>query len=65
MHATVNNKLPTSFDCYMNHQQFYEQTEGAAMGSPISPVVANLFMEFVEEIAIDTSPSPIRFWKRC
>ena len=25
--------------------RFYEQTEGAAMGSPISPIVANLFME--------------------
>ena len=27
---------------------FYEQTEGAAMGSPISPIVANLFMEDLE-----------------
>ena len=28
--------------------EFYEQKEGAAMGSPISPVVANLFMEDLE-----------------
>ena len=49
---------------FMHHQQFYEQTEGAAMGSPVSPVVANIFMEFVEEVAISTSPSPVRFWKR-
>ena len=28
---------------------FFEQLEGAAMGSPLSPVVANLFMEHLEE----------------
>ena len=49
---------------FMYYQQFYEQMEGAAMGSPVSPVVANIFMEFVEKAAIDTSPSPVRFWKR-
>ena len=26
---------------------FYEQTEGAAMWSPLSPVIANLFMEYL------------------
>ena len=25
--------------------KYYEQVEGAAMGSPISPFIANLFME--------------------
>ena len=54
--------LKTTYFIY--HQQFYEQAEGAAMGSPVSPVVANIFMEFVEEVAINTSPSPLRFWKR-
>ena len=49
---------------FMYHQQFYEKAEGAAMGSPVSPVVANIFMEFMEEVAISTSPSPVRFWKR-
>jgi hypothetical protein len=28
---------------------FYEQVEGAAMGSPLSPVIANLFMELLED----------------
>ena len=51
--------LKTTYFIY--HQQFYEQAEGAAMGSPVSPVVANIFMEFVEEVAINTSPSPLRF----
>ena len=30
---------------------FYEQQEGAAMGSPVSAAVANLYMEFFEELA--------------
>ena len=29
--------------------QFYEQAEGVAMGSPISPIVANLYMEYLEQ----------------
>ena len=28
---------------------FYEQVEGAAMGSPLSPVLANLYMEAFEK----------------
>ena len=27
--------------------KFYEQSEGAAMGSPLSPVIAYLYMEYV------------------
>ena len=33
---------------------FYEQTEGAAMGLPLSPIIANLYMEAFEEKAINT-----------
>ena len=29
--------------------QFYEQVEGAAMGSPVSPILANLYMEYFEQ----------------
>ena len=35
--------------------QFYQQLEGAAMGSPLSPIVANIFMENVEEEALATT----------
>ena len=44
--------------------QYYEQVEGAAMGSPISPIVANLYMESFETRAISTSPHPPMMWKR-
>ena len=44
--------------------RLYEQQEGAAMGSPISPIVANLFMENFEKRAIESSPHPSCFWRR-
>ena len=44
--------------------QFYEQVEGAAMGSPVSPIVANLYMEYLEQKAPSTAPHPPKFWCR-
>ena len=35
--------------------EFFEQLEGAAMGSPVSAVVADLYMEFFEELALKTA----------
>ena len=43
--------------------QFYEQVEGAAMGSPVSPIIANLYMEYLEQKALSTAPTP-RFLKQ-
>jgi hypothetical protein len=34
----------------------YRQREGAAMGSPVSPIVANLFMENFEQRVMTTAP---------
>ena len=44
--------------------KYYEQVEAAAMGSPISPMVANLYMEDFEMRDINTSPHPPLMWKR-
>ena len=38
--------------------QFYEQVEGAAMGSLVSPIVANLYMDYFEQKALSTAPTP-------
>ena len=33
----------------------YKQEEGLAMGSPLSPVLANIYMEYFEEMALGTT----------
>ena len=38
--------------------KFYEQVEGAAMGSPVSPIVANMYMEFLREKLLGLPPIP-------
>ena len=38
--------------------KFYEQVEGAPMGSPVSPIVANLYMESFERKAIASAINP-------
>ena len=44
--------------------QYFEQTDGAAMGSPVSPVVANIFMEHVEGAILTSLYIMTRFWRR-
>ena len=36
--------------------KIYKQKLGAAMGSPVSPIIANIFMEFLEEKSMATAP---------
>ena len=42
----------------------YKQREGAVMGSPVSAVIANLYMESFEEQAIASSSHKPKIWKR-
>ena len=49
---------------FMFEQELYLQTDGLTMGSPISPTVADLFMESFEQEALLTAPNPPRIWKR-
>ena len=50
--------------CFGFLGKFYEQVEGAAMGSPLSPIVANLYMESFEVEALTSAPHPPHLWKR-
>ena len=39
---------------FMFQGDIYKQINGAAMGSPVSPLVANLYMERFEQHALST-----------
>lgn len=55
--------LTTTYFVYEG--EFYTQTEGAAMGSPVSPIVANIFMEHFEVKALQSyTLSPPKLWGR-
>ena len=49
---------------FQYNASIYEQKEGTAMGSPVSAVIANLYMESFEEQAITTSSYKPTIWKR-
>ena len=44
--------------------KFYEQVSGAAMGSPLSPVVANIFMEAFEQQILESCSFKPKCWFR-
>ena len=51
--------LSLSQNTYFSFQgQFYEQVVGVAIGSPVSPIVATLYMEYFEQKALRTAPHP-------
>ena len=49
---------------FMFQGKYYQQMEGAAMGSPLSPIIANIFMEHFEQQALVSAPHPPSLWKR-
>ena len=49
--------------CFVFQGQYYEQVQGAAMGSPLSPIVANIFVEKFETEALETLLHPPSLWK--
>ncbi|OPX53823.1 reverse transcriptase domain-containing protein, partial [Oceanospirillum multiglobuliferum] len=45
-------------------EKFYKQTHGAAMGSPVSPIVANIYMESFEQQALSSAIHTPSIWLR-
>ncbi|XP_043257984.1 uncharacterized protein LOC122400526 [Colletes gigas] len=64
-----SNLIPLIEHCltstYFTYQgEFYRQEIGAAMGSPISPVVADIFMEHLEKTILENAPAKPTAWFR-
>ena len=53
-------------NCVFTFQdKFFKQLHGAAMGSPYSPVVGNIYMEYFENLALGPElPVPVKDGKR-
>jgi hypothetical protein len=47
------------------NDQFYEQTDGVAMGSLLSLVTRKYFLEYFEEMALETATHKPLSWFRC
>lgn len=57
-------KLCTECNYFELQGKIYRQDEGMAMGSPLSPIFANIFMEEFEQKAIETSTLKPKVWLR-
>jgi hypothetical protein len=54
----LNNSYFVFDDCH------YHQIFGCPMGSPVSAVIAELVMQRVDKVALESSPVSVRWWKR-
>jgi hypothetical protein len=64
-HETLSKllKLCLNKSFFSFNNNFCKQKEGLAMGSPISSILANLFMEFFEKSYIGTNPDIITWFR--
>nr|XP_060615776.1 uncharacterized protein LOC132765511 [Anolis sagrei ordinatus] len=72
--ALINQKFPEDITALFHHclttsyfqwdNEFYKQKDGVAMGSPLSPVIANFYMEHFEKQALETATKKPTIWFR-
>jgi hypothetical protein len=60
--ALFKHALTSTYFCFEG--QFYEQIKGVVMGSPLSPVIANFFMEYFEKKALELATHKTICWFR-
>jgi hypothetical protein len=60
--ALFQHTLTSTYFCF--YGQYYEQTDGVAMGSPLSPVIAIFYMENFEKKALDLAAHKPVCWYR-
>ena len=49
---------------FLFNGQTYQQIDGVAMGSPLGPVIANIFMSELEQTVIPTLSEDVSLWRR-
>ena len=59
---TRTHELCLRSSYFQFQDSFYEQVDGTAMGSPLSPVIVNLYMESLEEAAISSAVLQPNLW---
>ncbi|XP_076659914.1 uncharacterized protein LOC143363201 [Halictus rubicundus] len=70
----IKNKIPENLIPLVQHcltstyfsfqDTYYEQVSGAAMGSPISPIIADIYMEHLENQILNDAPLKPTQWFR-
>jgi hypothetical protein len=60
--ALIRQVLTTTYILY--NGSFYDQRDGVTMGSPLTPVIANFYMEFFEQQAINLATKKPAHWYR-
>ena len=52
--------LATTQTCFLFNECYYQQIDGVAMGSPLGPRLANMFMSEHEEIWLNNCPTTFK-----